>query len=180
MLIGKNSHFGRNFIRILLVPVLLVLWSFTHITAASSGDETDSKVQVKALDGIPRDLAIVYGTGATHAGWGRTTYKISADGSATYEKTRGVGSKGSREKKRYALTAGELMLIINKIKDTGFFGLEESYADPKKRDGWSRYITVTMDGKTRGVSIRNIHQKEFDAVAGIITKTVGDKQPISE
>ena len=180
MLIGKNSHFGRNFFRILLVPVLLVLWSFTHTAAASSADETDSKVQVKALDGIPRDLAIVYGTGATHAGWGRTTYRVSADGRATYEKTRGVGSKGSREKKRYALTAEELTLIMNKIKDTGFFGLAESYADPKKRDGWSSYITVTMDGKTHGVSIRNIHQNEFDAVAGIISKTVGDKQPISE
>jgi phosphoserine aminotransferase len=180
MLIGKNNHFGLNFIRILLVPVLLVFWSFAHIAAASSSDGADSKVQVKALDGIPQDLAIVYGTGATHANWGRTTYRISADGKATYEKTRGMGSKGTREKKEYALTAEELTLIMKKIKDARFFSLEESYADPKIRDGWSSYLTVTMDGKTHGVSIRNTHQKEFDAVAGIISKTIGDKEPVSE
>lgn len=171
---NKDDHCIRNYVGFLLVLTLSVFSSLTMATIASAADET--KVQVKALDGIPEDLAIVYGSGATHAEWGRSTYRISADGKVLYEKTRGSRSAGSIQQEYYNLTKEELQFIINKIKDNRFFSLNEHYRNPKIRDGFSSYISVTMDKKTHSVSVMNTHQKEFNEISNLIDNIMGRKK----
>src|SRR5512139_2393720 len=61
------------------VGYLLAFFAFCLLTVAPivfANDKTN-ELQVKALPGIPEDFVIVYGTGATHAERGRTTYRIS-------------------------------------------------------------------------------------------------------
>jgi len=174
---NKDNRCFQNYVGLLLVLLLSVFCFLTKISAVSAADETDN-VQVKALDGIPEDLAIVYGSGATHAEWGRSLYKISADGNAVYEETRGRQSTVSRQQEYYQLTRGELQLIIKKIKDNRFFSLNEQYSNPKIRDGSSSYISVTMDKKTHSVSMINSYQKEFDEIAGLIVGIIDNKKSI--
>lgn len=176
MLINTDNHCLRNYVGFLLVLALSVFCSLTKVTVTSALDETD-KNQVKALDGIPEDLVIVYSSGATHARWGRSTYTISADGKVVYKKTWGSGGEGSREEKYYRLTKKELQLIIKKIKDSGFFSLNRYYSNPKIRDGKSSHISVTMDGKTHSVSVINTHQKEFNEIASLISYFIDKKKP---
>jgi hypothetical protein len=176
VLMDKNNHYVWNYVGLLLVLVLMVLCALTHVTAAPVEDEED-KNQIKALDGIPQDLAIVYGTGATHAEWGRSTYRISADGKVVYEKTSGRQSTGSKQKKFYSLTKEEMQLIVKKIRDNRFFSLNARYSNTKIRDGWSSFISVTMDQKTHSVSVMNTHQGEFSAIANVISNIIGNKQP---
>ena len=175
MLMSKNDYYVRNHIGFLLVAVLSVVCSLTTVTVTSAAGET-GKVHINALDGIPEDFAIVYGTGATHAGWGRTTYSISADGKVLYEKTKGSQIKGSRVQEQYRLTKEELQLIIKIIQDNGFFGLDKHYSNRKVHDGWSSYISVTVDKKTHSVGVMNTHKKEFDEIAGMIRNIVDKKR----
>ncbi len=91
-----------------IVLALYIICSLIGQTITSFADGTD-KVQVRALDGIPADLSIAYGTGATHAERGRTTYRISADGKVLYEKTRGSRSTGTRVQEQYRLTVEDVM-----------------------------------------------------------------------
>ena len=128
------------------------------------------------LEGVPSDFSLVYGTGATHADWGRTTYRISADGKVLHERSR----RSQRQKKEYLLTKEDMAAIISKIRERRFFDLEEHYANPKVHDGWSSYITVTMDGRKHGVSLRNMHQADFGAVAETISSTISRRAEESQ
>ena len=172
---NKGNHCVWNYVGSLLVLVLSVVCPLTTMTVASAADETDN-VRTKGLDGIPEDLSIVYGSGATHAAWGRSTYRISADGKVVYEKTRGSQSAGSRKREYYQLTTEELQLIINKIKDNRFFSLNEHYSNPKIRDGFSSYISVTMDKKTHSVAVMNTQQKEFNEIRSLIDNIMSKKK----
>lgn len=174
---NKDKHCIGNCVGFVLLLVLAVLCTLTNITAAQVEGEAD-KVQVKALDGIPQDLTIVYGTGATHAEWGRSTYMISADGKVVYEKTRGrQDAGGSRQKEYYSLTKNEMQSIIKTIRGNNFFSLNARYSNTKIRDGWSSFLSITMDQKTHSVNVSNTRQGEFSAIANVITNIIGNKKP---
>jgi hypothetical protein len=173
--VNNDSCWLRYYLWFLLVTVLPVVCSAAAVTVAFAADEMD-KIQIRASDVIPEDLAIVYGTGATHAEWGRTTYKISADGKVLYEKTRGSGTTGSRQQESRSLTKEELLLIIGKIQDNGFFNLNAHYSNPRIHDGWSSFISVTIDRKTHTVAIMNTSQKEFGEIASLISNLVDRKR----
>ena len=172
---NKDNHWLLNVVGCLLVVAFSVLVFPTMVTVALAADEK-SVGPAKALDGIPKDLSIVYGTGATHAEWGRTTYRISADGKVSYEKTRGSRSTGSRQQEDYRLTREELQSIIAVIQDNGFFSLDNHYSNPKVHDGWSSYISVSMGNTSHTVAVMNIRQKEFAEIAGFITQIVDKKR----
>jgi|GEM_PF-2523452 len=123
----------------------------------------------------PKDLEIVYGFGATHAEWGRTTYRLTADGVMTVEKTQGYGDEAKSESARYALTPEELGQILRKIEEARFFKLKESYADNRIRDGYSSFLSIRMNGKTHMVSVMNKSVKRFDLVAETLEKITAAK-----
>ena len=162
------------------IGYLLAFFAFCLLTVAPivfANDKT-TELQVKALPGIPEDLLIVYGTGATHAERGRTTYRVSADGRATCEKTRRSGATVTRQLKQYQLTKEELKLIIKKMKDVHFFNLKEHYSNPKIRDGSSSYITLTMEKQSHSVGVLNTSLHEFSEIADLISTIIGKKKPI--
>ena len=154
------------------------VFSFLIVAPLVSAEDKTNELQVKALPGIPEDFLIVYGTGATHAEWGRTTYRISADGKATCEKTKGSRTKGTKKLEHYQLTKGELKLMIKKINDAHFSDLKEQYSNPKIMDGSSSYISVTMDKQSHSVVVRNTSQREFSEIANLIQTIIGKKKPI--
>ena len=161
------------------VGYLLAFLAFCLLTVAPivfANDKT-TELQVKALPGIPEDFLIIYGTGATHAERGRTTYRISADGKATCEKRRRSGATVTRQLKQYQLTKEELKLIIKKINDVHFFNLKEYYSNPKIRDGSSSYIRVTMQKQSHSVGVLNTSIDEFSEIANLINTIIGKKKP---
>lgn len=172
---NKYNRCLQNYVGLLSILLLSVFCMLTNVNAVSAADETDN-VQVRDLDGIPEDLDIVYNSGATHAEWGRSTYKISADGKVVYEETRGRQSAVSRHQEYYQLTKKELQLIIKKIKDNRFFSLNEQYSNSKIRDGSSSYITVTMNKKTHSVSVINVYKKQFNEIADLIVDIIDRKK----
>lgn len=149
----------------------------TSAVIVSAAEET-REGGLKALQGIPEDLAIVYGSGATHAERGRMTCRISADGMVVCEKSRGRPGAVVRKQEYYRLTKAELQQIVRTIEKNRFFSLDKSYSNPKIRDGSSRYITVTMDNRTHSVSVINTHQKGFDEIVSLINNIIGRKKPI--
>lgn len=175
MLTKTYDHCGRSHVGYLLAVV-----GFCLLTAAAtvSAEDKTNVPQVKALPGIPEDFEIVYGTGATHAERGRTTYRISADGKATCEKTRGSRTAGTRKLEQYQLARGELQLIIKKISDAGFFNLREQYRNPRIMDGSSSYIRVTMDNKSHSVGVMNTSTPEFSGIANLVSTIIGKKKPL--
>ena len=163
------------------VGYLLAFLAFCLLTVAPivfANDKT-TELQVKALPGIPEDLLIVYGTGATHAERGRTTYRISADGKATCEKRRRSGATVARQLKQYQLTKEELKLIIKKVNDVHFFNLKEHCSNPKIRDGSSSYITLTMEKQSHSVGLLNTSIHEFSEIANLITTIIDKKKPMT-
>lgn len=164
-------------LRFFLMSAFVAVCSLAVVSGIGAEDKAE-KVRVKALDGIPEDLHIVYGTGATHAEWGRTTYEISADGTVVYEESGGRGNEGSRQTKYYRLTEKELQIIVRTIRENNFFGLNRHYSHPHIMDGWSSSVFVTLDHKTHSVSVMNFHKQELDAIACVIQSIIDRKKPI--
>jgi hypothetical protein len=172
-----NNRYHIKNLRLFLIWALAAVCSLIVISVTDAADKAD-KIHVKALDGIPEDLYIVYSTGATHAEWGRTTYEISADGGVVYEESRGLGNKGSRQTKCYRLTEKELKTIVKTIRENNFFDMNQHYSHPHIMDGWSSSIVVTLDHKTHSVSVMNLRQREFDTIAYVIKSIIDKKRPI--
>jgi hypothetical protein len=126
---------------------------------------------------VPKDLEIVYGFGATHAEWGRTTYRVTADGVMTVEKTQGFGDGAKIEKASYALTPEELGQVVRKVEEARFFRLKESYANNRIMDGYSSFLRIQMNGKAHSVSVVNTSVKRFNLVADCLEKLVAAKAP---
>jgi len=124
---------------------------------------------------VPKDLEIVYGFGATHAEWGRTTFRLTADGVMTVEKTQGYGDRAKSESARYALTPDEVGQILRKIEEARFFKLKESYADNRIMDGYSSFLRIRMNGKIHMVSVVNRSVKRYDLVAEALEKLASAK-----
>jgi hypothetical protein len=162
------------------VSYLLAFFVFCLLPVApiDSAEDKTNEHQVKTLPGIPEDFLIIYGTGATHAEGGRTTYRISADGKATCIKTKGRRTKETRKVEHYQLTRGELKLIIKKINDVHFSDLKEQYSNPQIMDGSSSYISVTMDKQSHSVVLLNTSKREFSEIANLIETIIGKKKPI--
>jgi len=125
----------------------------------------------------PKDLEIVYGFGATHAEWGRTTYRITADGVLTVEKTQGFGANAKLEKASYTLTTEELGQVVRKVEEAKFFRLRESYSDNRVMDGYSSFLSIRMNGKAHSVSVVNKTVKRFSLVAECLEKIAAAKAP---
>jgi hypothetical protein len=175
MLAKPYDHCLRSHVGYLLAFFVFCLLPVAPIVSA---EEKTDEPQVKALPGIPEDFLLIYGTGATHAEWGRTTYKISADGKATREKTRGGRTTGTRKAEHYQLTRGELKLIIKKINVVHFFNLKEQYSNPKIRDGSSSFIRVTMDKQSHSVVVVNTSTRDFSEIADLISTIIDKKKPL--
>ncbi len=175
MLIKTYGQCSRSHVRYLLTFLASFLLTVAPIALA---EEKTNELQVRALAGIPEDFLIIYGTGATHAERGRTTYRISADGKASCEKTRRSGSTITRQLKHYQLTREELKLIIKKINDVHFFDLKEQYSNPRIRDGSSSYLRVTMEKQSHSVGVLNTSVHEFSETANLISTVIGKKKPI--
>lgn len=175
MLIKTYDHCLRSHVGYLLAFFVFCLLTVAPIVSA---EDKTNELQVKALPGIPEDFLIIYGTGATHAERGRRTYRISADGKATCEKTRGSRTTGTRQLEHYQLTREELELIIKKINDVHFFNLKEQYRNPKIIDGSSSYIRVGMEKQSHSVSVLNTSLHEFSEIANLISTIIGKKKPI--
>jgi hypothetical protein len=124
---------------------------------------------------VPQDLEIVYGFGATHAEWGRTTYRITADGVLTVEKTQGFGDAAKIERDRYVLTPDEIGQILRKIDETRFFRLKESYNNRRIMDGYSSFLSIRVNGKSHSVSVVNTSVKRYTHVAEVIEKLAAAK-----
>lgn len=155
-----------------------VFWGILTAVLIASAAEDAKEGQVKAMEGIPGDLSIIYGSGATHAERGRTTRRISADGVVVVEKSRRKPNGMERQKEYYQLTKAELQKIMRAIEKNDFFDLDKSYSNPRIRDGSSSYISVTMDNRTHSVSVINTSQKDFNEITSLINTIIGRKKPI--
>ncbi len=162
----------------LLIWALTIFCPLIVLSATDAALGREDKGHVKSLDGIPEDLHIVYGTGATHAEWGRSTYEISANGRVVYEETRGSRTGGSSQKKYYRITKKEIQHIVKQIRKNHFFSLNSRYSNPKIRDGWSSHISVRMDNQTHTVSVMNVSPPEFSAIAHVIKNVIYKKKPV--
>ena len=177
--IPGNNRFGWNFVRYAGVAAIIIgcLLMSASLPRAEEPAET---VKVKALPGIPEDLEIVYGWGATHAERGRSIYSILADGTVAYERTSGRRGSGNRRVEHFLLTKNELQRLIHAIEDQKFFGLEEQYTNPRIRDGSSAYLTVRINGKQHSVTKINMKVKAFDRITDLIDTIMKDKKPIPD
>lgn len=121
------------------------------------------------LPGIPDDMSVVFGFGATHAERGRTTIRIFADGLASKEETSGgYGPDESVKLEVYELTAEDLHAIIQAFKDNRFFDLEEQSSDQRVSDGYSEFVFLNMNGRYHTVSVINTSRPELDRITQTI------------
>jgi len=177
--IPGNNRFGRNFIKyagVLAITIGCLLMSAT-VPRAEEPLETS---QVKALPGIPEDLEIVYGWGATHAERGRSTCSIRADGTVASERTSGRRGSGNRRIEHFLLTKNELQRLMKAIEINNLFGLNELYTNPRIRDGSSAYLSVKINGKQHSVTKINMKVKAFDRITDLIQNIMKDKKPIQD
>ena len=165
--------------RIALHGLVWALAACCPLVAASLTDAATGadSAGIETRNEIPADLSIVYSTGSTHAEWGGSTYEISADGRVAHTKAQGPRGAQSAQTKYYRLTEKELSLIVETIRKNHFFGLDQHYYHPHIRDGWSSRLLVTMDRKTHSVSVMNVRQQEFAAIAHLISGILAKKKP---
>ena len=150
-----------------------VFMSLMNSSGIAFSEESETPpASITPLPGIPKDFEVVYGTGATHAEWGRTEYRILADGSAKTEYTRMGQDKIIRKPQKGQLNAEQLSNLWKKIQDVRFFSLKESYQNSRIMDGSSSFISVRADGRHHMVSVINTKVKAFDQIADYIEQTV--------
>jgi len=177
--IPGNNRFGRNFIKYAGVAAITIGCLLMSPTVPRAEEPLETS-KVKALPGIPEDLEIVYGWGATHAERGRSIYSIRADGTVVYERTSGRRGSGNRQIEHFLLTKNELQSLMKAFEINNFFELNEQYTNPRIRDGSSAYLSVKFNGKQHSVTKINIKVKGFDRITDLIQNILKDKKPIQE
>ena len=113
---------------------------------------------------LPADLQIRWGSGATHAEWGRKEGTLNAQGELVWVESRGYGEDAMREESKGQATKEQMAALWRAIEDNRFFRLDEQYADTDIRDGYSKFIAITADGKTHSVAVMNTSQPQFSRV----------------
>ncbi|VVC04113.1 Uncharacterised protein [Candidatus Bilamarchaeum dharawalense] len=122
---------------------------------------------------IPSDLEITHSFGACHADWGTTTITIDAQGDGVYESTR----DGQVEfRKTFKLNEEELLGLLNKIEESGFYSLNDFYNDPGVMDGSCESVFVTKNSSTKSVAVSNTPApKAYTTAADAIVAIAEDK-----
>lgn len=175
--IPGNNWFGWDFIKYAEVVAITIGCLLMSVTFPRAEEPLETS-KIKALPGIPEDLEIVYGWGATHAERGRSSYSIRADGTVVYERTSFRGGSVNRQSQHFLLTKKELQSLIKVIEDNNFFELNEQYSNPRIRDGSSAHLSVKINGKLHSVTKINIKVKAFDRITDLIENIMKDKKPI--
>lgn len=135
---------------------------------------------------VPADLRVRYSFGACHAEWGRTNVVISGNGMGLYESGRGslvpdvfTGEerfKDEKFRKEFRLGESELLEMLNEIEKSGFYSLEDYYADKGVLDGSCSSLSVTKNNSTKLVAVVNTNSPAaFSAAADSIMGVAGKK-----
>ncbi len=119
---------------------------------------------------VPADLQIRWGSGATHAEWGRSEGTLNAQGEWVWVESRGYGDNAMRDETQGQATQAEMAELWRVIGDNRFFDLKESYADMDIQDGFSEFIAITANGKSHSVAVMNTSQKNVSQVMGVLNK----------
>jgi len=119
---------------------------------------------------LPADLQIRWGSGATHAEWGRSEGTLNAQGEWVWVDSRGVGDNAVRDETRGQATPAQMAKLWRVIGKNRFFDLKESYADMDIQDGYSMFIAITANGKSHSVGVMNTSQKEFSKIIGVLNE----------
>ena len=117
---------------------------------------------------VPADFEVTYSYGACHAEWGVTTITIDANGNGNYEST--IGTPNEAE---FTVSEEDLMGLLNKIDESGFYSLNDYYSDPLTVDGSCQSIFITKNNITKSVAISNTPAPEaYSTVADAISEIV--------
>lgn len=113
---------------------------------------------------VPKDLDIIYRSGACQAEWGQTQTEIFANGTK-------INKEGTE-----ILTQSELLYLLNQIEKNGFYSLNDYYVDTEVREGSCRFISVTANNKTKTVAVSNMPSPEaFSKTADLINNLTKDQ-----
>ena len=120
----------------------------------------------------PADFEIRWGSGATHAEWGREEGTLNAKGELSWVKSRGYGQNASREEARGQASPEQILGVWRAINESRFFDLRKSYDNAAVQDGFSEFIAVTADGRSHSVSVLNTSQPRFSQVMKALNELV--------
>lgn len=152
------SHFG------IAVPGLLTAAAVLVLAGCQASSNT-------ALMRYPRDLVIEASTGSLLPGRDNYALTITADGKGRFIRYRPDDLGPPFEETTFAVHPDSMEVLWSAINDQDFFALEERYVSEDVQDGSFAVLTITAEGRTRRVEVRNASVPPFDRLIEIINRS---------
>ncbi len=119
----------------------------------------------------PADFKLVATTGGT-APWSVSeSITLLADGTAEYVKINGEPPQILIDT-TFNISTANLQQIWQAVQNTNFFSLNNSYLDDSVQDGSHAIFTITANGITKQILIKNIKQQEIQNIITAINANV--------
>lgn len=144
---------------VIVVAAHLILLSFFILPSGCS-----PPAKPLAALGVPVDFEVRWGSGGTHAEWGREEGTLNAQGDLVWVKSRGYGSDAVHEESRGHATKAQMDALWRAFGENRFFQLKKSYDNPFVNDGFSSFIAIAADGRSHSVAVSNTSQERFSKV----------------
>jgi len=126
---------------------------------------------------LPKDFKIVAITGGISPAESVEKAEINAKGEVIYYaiSPKDRAKYVFEEVARFKINLQELKYLYVRIKENNFFKLKNEYVDKYVLDGSFAQLTVTANGRTHTVKVRNIRQKAFDNIMIAINLALPDE-----
>jgi len=121
---------------------------------------------------VPSDFELVCTTGGNALWEISETNTISSNGESNFFRSRGGSSLEILADDDFTLSSSEVGSIWQSVQNNNIFSLESSYQEDSMGDGSFVYLTVTANGETKQVSVKNVKNQEVENLISDINSVV--------
>ncbi len=124
---------------------------------------------------VPADFSVEFSSGPVRASMGGAeSLRLAPDKAGGWTLKKVLGPSGRNPdgpetiESSQKLTSAQVLPLYQQVVVQRFFDLDNSYSDPDVRDGGRSGMNVRANGKTKYVSVSNVKQKRYSAVANAL------------